>query len=224
MSHIGTLGEGPLHAALKAWVTEPGDRVEVPVDGFVVDVVRGDALIEVQTGGFSPLGPKLDALLDSHPTTIVTPLAYRTRITKLGDGGEIVDERWSPRREGRMDAFGRLVSFPTLVAHPNLTVLAVGIVQREVRRHHEGKAWRRRGWVVEERHLTEVVETTTIASVDDAASLLPPELSEPFTTADLARAAAISRRLSQQVAYCLREMSAIREVGRSGNAREYVRS
>lgn len=224
MANIGTLREGPLHAALKEWVAEPGDRFEVDVDGFVIDVVRGDHLIEVQTGGFSPLGPKLDALLDGHPMTIVTPLAHRTRITKVGDGGEVLAERWSPKREGRLDVFGRLVSFPSLVGHPNLTVRAVGVVQREIRRHHEGKAWRRRGWVVEERQLEEVVDDTTIGSVHDALELLPGDLPDPFTTADLADAGAIPRRLAQQVAYCLREMGAITEVGRSGNAIIYRRA
>ena len=44
-SEIGTLNEKPLHAALKAWYAQPGDRLEVAVDGFVVDIVRGDLLI-----------------------------------------------------------------------------------------------------------------------------------------------------------------------------------
>lgn len=224
MAHIGTLREGPLHAALKEWVAIPGDRFEVDVDGFVIDVVRGHHLIEVQTGGFSPLGPKLDALLDEHPITIVTPLAHRTRITKVSDDGEVLDERWSPKREARLDVFGRLVSFPSLVAHPHLAVRAVGTVQREIRRHHAGKAWRRRGWVIEERHLVEVVDDATIASVDDASALLPGDVPDPFTTADLADAGAIPRRLAQQVAYCLREMGAITEVGRSGNAIVYRRA
>jgi hypothetical protein len=48
------LGEKPLHASLKRMCSEPGDRVEQPVDGFVIDLVREDALIEIQH-------------VDSHP-------------------------------------------------------------------------------------------------------------------------------------------------------------
>jgi hypothetical protein len=44
---IGTLNEKPLHAALKQWYAEPEDRIEAPVDGFTVDIVRGDLLIEI---------------------------------------------------------------------------------------------------------------------------------------------------------------------------------
>ena len=50
---IGTLNEGSLHAALKLWYADPGDLVEHPVDGYVIDLVRDDLLIEVQTGGFA---------------------------------------------------------------------------------------------------------------------------------------------------------------------------
>ena len=56
---IGTLNENPLHAALKAWYARPGDRIEVPVDGFIVDIVRDDLLVEIQTGNFSAVKEKL---------------------------------------------------------------------------------------------------------------------------------------------------------------------
>ncbi|MCZ4491755.1 MAG: hypothetical protein JWP53_686, partial [Conexibacter sp.] len=72
MSGIGVLREGPLHAAVKDLCARPGDRAEVPMEGYVIDLVRADGeLVEIQTGGFSPLGPKLDALLDGHRMRIV---------------------------------------------------------------------------------------------------------------------------------------------------------
>jgi len=39
---IGTLNEGHLHASLKERCVEPGDQVEVDVDGYVVDILRAD--------------------------------------------------------------------------------------------------------------------------------------------------------------------------------------
>ncbi len=53
-SHIGTLNEKPLHAALKRWYGREGDRFEVRVDGFFIDIVRPrpgrpDLLVEIQT-------------------------------------------------------------------------------------------------------------------------------------------------------------------------------
>jgi hypothetical protein len=45
MSGIGLLNEKPLHAALKQWYARPGDRFEVAVDGFVIELIgrRGRA-------------------------------------------------------------------------------------------------------------------------------------------------------------------------------------
>src|SRR3954451_13073360 len=46
---IGELREGPLHRALKEWLSAPGDAFEVPVEGYVIDLVRADGeLVEVQ--------------------------------------------------------------------------------------------------------------------------------------------------------------------------------
>src|SRR5207247_7872633 len=51
---IGTLNEGALHAQLKEWYRRPGDLLEQIAGSFVVDLVRGDLLVEIQTGGFAP--------------------------------------------------------------------------------------------------------------------------------------------------------------------------
>ena len=52
---IGTLNEGPLHAALKATYVANGGDAEVAIEGFVADAVRGGVIYEVQTGSFSGL-------------------------------------------------------------------------------------------------------------------------------------------------------------------------
>ena len=53
-STIGELNEKPLHAALKAWVAQPGDALETPLDGYVIDIIHGEQLVEIQTGGVHP--------------------------------------------------------------------------------------------------------------------------------------------------------------------------
>lgn len=222
--HVGTLGEKPLHAALKRWLAEPGDLVEQPVDGFVVDLVRDDVLIEVQTRGFATMKRKLGALLDGHVIRLVHPVAVEKQIVKLDDAGEELSRRRSPRRGSAVDVFAELVSFPELVEHPGLTVEVVLVREEELRRHDGDKAWRRRGWVVEERRLLEVVDHLVLDTPAALAALLPSELPARFTTADLADALGRRRRLAQQMAYCLRRLGVVEMIDKEGNAIVYRRA
>lgn len=221
--HVGTLGEKPLHAALKRSYARPGDRVEHPVDGFVIDLVRGDTLIEIQTRGFSAMKRKLGVLVDHHDVRVVHPIPLRKWIVRLDAAGAVVSRRASPVRGSVLDVFAELVSFPHLVAHPRFTLEVALIHEDEVRRHESGRAWRRKGWVVQERRLVEVVDRVVIAGPDDLAGLLPGGLAPEFTTADLAAGLDRPRHLAQQMAYCLRGAGAIEVVGKQGNALVYRR-
>ena len=224
MSHIGTLREKPLHASLKAWFAEPGDRAEVPVDGYVIDLVRGNALIEIQTRGFSSMKKKLRALLESgHNVRIVHPIAVDTYIVKLDDSGQPTPRRLSPKHGDFIDVVGELVAFPDLLNHDGLEVQVVLIRQEEIRAHSEDGPWRRQGWRVVERRLVEILDNLVLTSAQDLAALLPRGLPDPFTTADLAEGLDRPRRVAQQLAYCLRNLDALAEVGRERNAIQYRR-
>lgn len=221
--HVGILRETPLHAALKRWYADDGDRFEQPVDGYVVDVVRGDTLVEVQTSGFSSMKAKLEQLLADHDVRIVHPIAVDKWILKINDDGEVASRRMSPKHGTAFDLFAELVSFPHLVAHPRLSIDVVLTREEELRTHHPGKAWRRRGWVIEHRRLVEVVDQRTFESPEDLAALLPDDLPSRFTTADIADAVGCRRRLAQQMAYCLRHLDVVDVVDKRGNAIVYSR-
>ncbi len=219
---IGTLNEGSLHAQLKDWYREPGDLVEQPVDGYVIDLVRGAALIEIQTGGFAPLRRKLERLLSEHAVRVVVPVALTRRIVRLSSHGEVLSARLSPKHGRPHDVFARLVSLPALLAHPGFEVEVLLTHEEEHRRHEQGRAYRRHGWVVAGRSLVAVEDRVLLASPADAAALLPT-LPERFDTAELAAAGGVTRRLAQQMTYCLRAMDALRIDGRRGRSVLYRR-
>jgi len=220
---IGALNENPLHAALKAWYARPGDQVEVPVDGFVIDVVQDDLLVEIQTGNFSAIKPKLKQLTETHPLRLVYPVAHEKWLLKRArDGSQQTTRRKSPKRGRVTDVFWELVSFPRLLLRPNFSLEVVLIQEEEVRRYTGRRRWRRRGWVTEERRLLKVVERHRFENIADMAALLPEDLAVPFTTADLAKALDIRRKLAQKMAYCLRKMDVIRQTGKRGRAYLYT--
>ena len=214
MTTIGLLNEKPLHASLKEWYRVDGDEVEVPMEGFVVDLVRGGQLIEIQTRGFASMRRKFDRLLDSYSIRLVYPVAVEKWIVKLDDNGCEASRRRSPKRGIAVDVCAELVSFPSLLSHPNFALEVALIGEDEVRRPDAKKGWRRGGFVIEERRLIEVHETVELDSPQALRDLLPEGLPEPVTTADLADGLERSRHLAQEVAYCLRVSGAVETVGR----------
>lgn len=214
--------EKPLHASLKEWYTKTGDEVECEVDGFVIDIVRSDLLIEIQTTGFSSLKRKVSELLASgHRLRIVHPVPVNKWIVKIDTDGTIVSRRRSPKHGMLTDIFGELVSFPSLLAHSPLEIDIVLTNEEEYRSYTPGKSWRRKGWSVMERRLIDVTDHRLLTDADAICALLPTGLPDAFTTSDLAEALGRPRRAAQQMAYCLRKAGVINVVGKQGNAFEY---
>jgi hypothetical protein len=215
---IGTLGERSLHAALKDWYAQPGDRQEVDVDGYVVDIVRGDLLIEIQTGNFSALKRKLPRLVCEHQVRLVYPVVARRWIVRVDAEDEPVSRRKSPRRGRVEDLFAELVRIPTLLAEPNFALEVALVHTEQVLRDDGLGSWRRKGWSVADRRLIEVVGAQRFDTPDDLVALLPDTLPDPFTNRDLADALKMRLNLAQKMTYCLRKMNVIVVVGRQGNA------
>lgn len=214
VSGIGVLREGPLHAAIKAMLVAPGDRLEVPIGGYVIDLVRADGeLVEVQTGGFSALGRKLDALLDSYRFRIVYPVAAERRIVRVDRDGEISSVRRSPKRASVAEVFDRLAAFPSLLTHPHLTIEVLLLREDHVRGgrpERMGSRTRDPG----ERRLIDVLDRVEVRGPGDVVRMLPALPSDPFSTRELAALLGCSVLLAQRTAYCLRAMGIIEAAGK----------
>lgn len=216
--HIGTLAERSLHAALKAWYARPDDGVEQRVGRFVVDLVRDDLLIEIQTGNFTAIRRKLKALLPEHRVRLLLPLARDRWIVREAADGRRVSRRRSPRHRTAVDAFYELVRIPHQLAHPNLTVGLLAIEEEEVWRDDGQGSWRRRGWSVVDRRLVAVVGEERFGAPQEWLRLLPAGLERPFTNKALAAALRRPPRLAQKVTYTLCRAGALAQVGKRGRA------
>jgi hypothetical protein len=195
---------------LKADYAEPGDRFEVPLDGFVIDIVRDGSLIEIQTGSFGAMGKKLDHLLPSNQILLVYPIAVESYLQKPG-----VKPRKSPKHGSVYDLFAELVSIPTLVDHPNLSLEVVLVAVTKVQVADAKVRRGRGGFRTEDRQLREILGRHRFNDGRDLLELVPDGLPPVFTTADLARRAGIGRGVAQQMAYCLRPLGLFIEQGRT---------
>ncbi|MBW1785709.1 MAG: hypothetical protein JRK53_03690 [Deltaproteobacteria bacterium] len=216
---IGTLSEKSLHSSLKDWYAQPGDRKEVQVDGFHIDIVRHNLLIEIQTANFSSQKRKLSALIQKHPLRLVLPIAQEKWIVRLeADGVTQIGRRKSPKKGNIFHLFGELVSIPDLIKHPKFS-LEVLLIQEEEIRCDDGKGSRRRkGLSIMDHRLIGVVGQNLFREPSDFLSLIPIGMPEPFSTEELAEGIDQPRWLAQKMAYCLRNMGALDIVGKNGNS------
>jgi len=224
MNKIGSLNEQPLHASLKKWYAGDTGRVEVLIDDFVVDVFKGNTIIEIQTGNFSSIKSKIRKLTANYDLKLVYPIAAEKWLLKYPDGesGEPT-KRKSPKKGSRHEIFAELVSFPDLLCSERFSLEIAMIVEQEVRVYTGEKPWRQHGWVTVERQLLDVLKTHMFNKPNDLADLLPEELPDQFTTRDISHQGKIPRWLAQKMAYCLRGMGVIEQIGKKGRFNLYTR-
>lgn len=227
MSDFTTLREGSLHAALKArYAAAIADaRVEAVVDGFVVDVVGPDELVEIQTASFASVRRKLERLVVAHRVVLVHPIPIEKWLVRVDGDGAILRRRRSPKRGLALDLFDELVRVPGLIAHPNFRIELALVAEEEVRGPiPEGARYRYpREWWRLDRRLLEVVETRRIDTPADLLGLLPAGLPESFTTADIVAATGRSRRLAMRAVYCLERCGSVTRLARRGRLQAYGR-
>ena len=222
--HIGTLSERSLHAALKDWYARPGDRLEVKVDGYVIDVVRDDLLIEIQTAGFHPLKTKLRKLLPNYRVRLVHPIVARKTILRLAaDGETLIQRRRSPQRGKLEHIFLNLVSLHELPAHDAFELDVLLTEQEEIQRDDGEGSWRRRGRSIIDRRLVEVTHQELLVTLHDYAALLPTDLPGEFTNHDLAEALNQRIKIAQTMTYSLRKIGVLKLVGKRGRSNLHAR-
>lgn len=221
MREIGLLNEGHLHKALKDLYTEPGCRTEVRVGKYIVDVLSPNGIVEVQTGSFSSIRPKISGLLDGLDVKIVLPIdRIRWLVRDVPNG---VNRRKSPRQGQLVHAFNHLVYIANLIGHPKLTIEVCFTEEEHIRVYREHRYFRRRGWQTIERRLVCILEKYRIQSPGRLFDELVREHEPTFTVGDLSQLMQTSYRIAQQAAYCFRQSGVIQSIGKRGRAVLYER-
>jgi len=214
-----------LHMALQSFYARTDGRVEVEMDGYRADVLRGEIVYEIQTGSFTAIRDKLRALAREHPVVLVHCIARHKFIAHLDpETGAELSCRRSPKQAQPVEVFGELVYAPDLLRRDNLALEIVIVAERELRCDDGAGSWRRKGVSIIGRELMAILEIMRFERPADLHRLLPDGLPEPFTTGDLATLAKMRSRLAGRMAYALREAGAIEQVGKRGNAYLYVRT
>lgn len=216
---IGTLQESSLHASLKLWYSQPGDLVETYVDGCIVDLVRGNLCIEIQTRELRSLKKKLSTLLVNHAVRIVFPVPIERHIIRIDiNNDRVISRRKSPKKGSYLDIFSELVFITRFVKIKGISIEVVLIREEQVIVNDGKGSWRRKGWSISDRRLIKIVDSRLFSIPEDYLSLMPPGLVTPFTVHDLAREIAYPRSFARKMAYSLREIGVIEIIGKKSRS------
>ncbi len=217
---IGTLNEGSLHSAMKILYTKAGDQLEVPIDGYVVDIWRNtqkeNVIIEIQTSSFGSMRKKLESLLQNYEIKVVYPIAIETHLRKPSN-----KVRKSPKKGSIYTIFNELVSITELLQEPNLSFDAVLTTVTKIQEYDPKLRRNRGGYRTVNTELKEILSTQHFDGITDFMQLLPSDLPKVFTTADIAASARVPRQIAQQMAYCFRKTNVIEEIGSTRRGKEY---
>lgn len=217
---IGTLSEKTLHAVVKNYLEPNEDYHEVPLEGFVADIFRDDAVIEIQTAHFDTLRRKLDKFLPLYPVTVVYPIpATKWVIWVEPETGLEVSRRKSPKRGSQYQAFKELYKIKNYLSHPNLRIQFLFIDVEETKLLDGWSDDKKRGATKYDRVPVGLVDEMLFERVEDYRMMIPPELSE-FTSKDYAKSAKIPLAHAQTALNIFNYLHVVERIGKKG--RSYV--
>lgn len=226
MKSIGEQNESCLHAQIKELYFEDGDKMEEPVDDYIIDIVKKDLLIEVQTQNLGAMRDKLKGLLKNHKVRVIHPIAAEKQIIyeDLDESGcKVYSTRKSPKKGTILDVFDELVYIVNILPNPNFEIEVLLINLEELRRR-DGKGSRRRhGVSIVDRKFTDILDRRTFATKEDYLEILPSNLPKNFTTKHLSKELDIKMNTSQKIIYCLKKTNLIKQTGKIGNLLVYER-
>jgi hypothetical protein len=209
--------ERGLHAELKEWLRRPGDLMEGTVWGYRADLIRGDLLIEIQTGNFPQIRAKLARLLKGHNVRLVYPVPERLWVIREVEGKR--QRRVSPHVGRIEELFNELIYCPTLPLDPNFS-LEVLLVHSEETQAVKWRGRKRTRYTVTERHLVKVVGSTIFEKPEDYLKLIP-DMHGAFTARQLSKSRGLRITLARRIVYCLAKMGVLEEVGSVARAKLY---
>lgn len=220
---IGTKNEKSLHAAIKELYAGRDGMKEVSIEGWIIDIVKEDMLIEIQTKNFSAIGKKIEKLIKNYKLKLVYPIAEIKWITLLSEDGEILSKRKSPKKGKVIDVFDELIRIPKLINEENFYLEVLLVDVNEIRCKDGKGSWRRKGISIIDRELVSINESFIFHGKNDFLLFLPESLPEVFTSRILCEHLDISVQKSRKAIYCMKKAGMISECGKNGNELLYRR-
>ena len=215
-SGIGTYQEYSLHANLKDYYTNENGQTEVQLENYIIDVVNGNQLIEIQTKNFSQIHEKLLILLRlGYNVKLVHPI-YEEKIFRTKDGDK-ESVRKSPIRDNLLAIFNELVYIPELFLFENFSFEVVFAKIEIVRKKIKANKYRNL-----DKKLIEALRIMKFAKPEDFLFIIPYELQKRLTTKNFMASLGIKYPLASKIIYFLAKTNMLRIIEKEGNLKIYA--
>lgn len=215
---IGTLGEKTIHAVVKHYMVPREEYHEVRCGKYVADILFEGEITEIQTANFNVLRRKLEAFLEEYEVTVVYPIpAVKWLIWMDEETGEISTKRKSPRRGSYYDVFRELYKIRSFLDHSRLHFKLLLLDVEEYRLLNGWSHDRKKGSSRFDRIPVDIRGELMLCEPQDYRYFVPDLLQTPYTSADFAKYAGISKDLARTVLQILSDLSIVRRIGKKGN-------
>ena len=231
---IGRLGEKKMHAALKMFICPDESKHEIKIQDsllyipreentknrkYVADILDGDTIYEIQTGGFAPLGPKIKWILENttYRVVVIHPIAETKWIRKIDADGSISPKRKSNKHGRVEDIAGELYHFREFLASERFSLM---IVMMEAEQYVKPQ---KRGRKLQKYELIpmSLMGAYLFSRPADYSYFLPKALPDTFTVKDYSKHAKIYGLDAYSITKTLCELGFIEETEKIGRARAY---
>ena len=222
---IGTLKEKRLHKVLKDYFDPIKEHQEIPYLGYIADVKNESGIIEIQTGGLSPLFPKLSAFLPEDTVYLVHPMIKDKTLAWIDPTiGQISPRRKSPLHETTFDALYELYNIRSHLSSPNLKIRLVFIEIDEYRYRDGYGRGGKKGSHRYERIPIQLFDIVCIDSPEDYLMFLPEEFrsGEPFTTKEYGQVMKVGQRAAYYALTVMTFAGLLRKEGTRGRSHLYM--
>lgn len=222
---IGTLNEHTLHLALKHYLEPDVSCHEIPCEGSVADIKRGEEIFEIETRSFTRMKKKLKAFLPRYTVTVVYPIAEVKWVVWIDPKtGQLSEKRRSPKKGRASDVFYELYKLSEYLWHPNFRLKLIFAEIEEYKRRDGWSYDGKRGATREERipiGFRSEMDLTCPADYEKLVEVIPEGA---FTSAAFAKANRLKGRYPWYALRVLMAAGVIKQCGKEGRAFLYCRS
>jgi hypothetical protein len=237
-----------MHAAIKRFICPDETKHEILIDGsagckhteaedengkktkkrrFVADVLDGNTIYEIQTGGFSPLREKIQWILDNttYNVTVIHPIAETKWVSVINTkSGDIESRKKSPIKGKITDIAPELYFLKDFISSPRFSLVILMMEAEQYKKNIQKDGRKRPKYKKYELIPISLLRAYIFRSSSDYSLFIPEDLEEPFCVKNYSAKSKIRGINAYSIVKTLCHLGLLEDAGTIGRAAAYKRT